>query len=165
MAPTSVLPSGGTLLLEREAQVAALQALADATRGGGGRFVVIEGGAGIGKTRLLAEGRAISARPAARSAQWCIDRVLEWGSMGTSPRSRVSTSTKSRTEWSRCRRCGDTDETRATRTCSSEAPLRRSRSSSGGVAPGAHADACRFELPSDHRGHAGGHANDWIPVG
>jgi DNA-binding CsgD family transcriptional regulator len=62
MAPASVLPSGGTttLLLEREAQVAALQGLADAARSGGGRFVVIEGGAGIGKTRLLAEGRSIA---------------------------------------------------------------------------------------------------------
>jgi DNA-binding CsgD family transcriptional regulator len=48
------------LLLEREAQVAALQALADGARSGGGRFVVIEGGAGIGKTRLLGEGRAIA---------------------------------------------------------------------------------------------------------
>jgi DNA-binding CsgD family transcriptional regulator len=60
MAPASVLPSGGTLLLEREAQVAALEALAGAARGGGGRFVVIEGSAGIGKTRLLAEARAIA---------------------------------------------------------------------------------------------------------
>ena len=62
IALASVLPSGGTttLLLEREAQVAALQALADAARNGGGRFVVIEGSVGIGKTRLLAEGRAIA---------------------------------------------------------------------------------------------------------
>ena len=62
MAATSVVPSGGTasLLLEREAQVAVLQALTDAARSGGGRFVVIEGSAGIGKTRLLAEARAIA---------------------------------------------------------------------------------------------------------
>jgi hypothetical protein len=62
MALAGVVPSGGTavLLLEREAQVAALQALADGARSGGGRFVVIEGGAGIGKTRLLAEGRVIA---------------------------------------------------------------------------------------------------------
>jgi predicted ATPase len=61
MASASVLPPGGTsLLLEREAQVAALQAWADAARSGGGRFVVIEGTAGIGKTRLLAEARAIA---------------------------------------------------------------------------------------------------------
>ena len=60
--PASVLASGGTgfLLLEREAQVAALRALIGGARSGGGRFVVIEGGAGIGKTRLLAEGRAIA---------------------------------------------------------------------------------------------------------
>ncbi len=62
MAPASVLPTGGTTisLLEREAQVAALQALADAARSGGGRLAVIEGSAGMGKTRLLAEGRAIA---------------------------------------------------------------------------------------------------------
>jgi DNA-binding CsgD family transcriptional regulator/tetratricopeptide (TPR) repeat protein len=57
-----VLPPGGTTnsLLEREAQVAALQALTDAARSRGGRFVVIEGSAGIGKTRLLVEARAIA---------------------------------------------------------------------------------------------------------
>jgi DNA-binding CsgD family transcriptional regulator len=62
MPSASVRPWGGStvLLLEREAQVAALEALADAARHGGGRFVVIEGSAGIGKTRLLAEGRAIA---------------------------------------------------------------------------------------------------------
>ncbi len=60
MAPASVLPSGRTLLLEREAQVAALEALADAAHSGGGRFAVIEGSPGIGKTRLLAEARAIA---------------------------------------------------------------------------------------------------------
>ncbi len=60
MAPASVVPSGGTLLLEREVHVAALEALADAARGDDGRFVVIEGTVGIGKTRLLAEARAIA---------------------------------------------------------------------------------------------------------
>ena len=59
MASGRVLPSGGStiLLLEREAQVAALEGLAEAARRGGGRFAVIEGSAGIGKTRLLAEAR------------------------------------------------------------------------------------------------------------
>jgi AAA ATPase domain len=68
MASASVVPPGGTasLLLEREAQVAALQALVDTAKSGGGRFVVIEGTAGIGKTRLLAEGRA-RGRPGAGS--------------------------------------------------------------------------------------------------
>jgi tetratricopeptide (TPR) repeat protein len=61
MASARVVPSGATsLLLEREVQVAALRALADAARRGGGRFVVVEGTAGIGKTRLLAEARAIA---------------------------------------------------------------------------------------------------------
>jgi DNA-binding CsgD family transcriptional regulator len=45
------------LLLERESQVAALQVLVDAP---GGHFAVIEGSAGIGKSRLLAEARAIA---------------------------------------------------------------------------------------------------------
>jgi DNA-binding CsgD family transcriptional regulator len=48
------------VLLEREAQVAALQALTGAAQSGGGRFAVIEGSAGIGKTRLLAEAQAIA---------------------------------------------------------------------------------------------------------
>ena len=62
MPQASVLLSSGStvLLLEREAQVAALQALADAARRGDGGFAVIEGSAGIGKTRLLAEARAIA---------------------------------------------------------------------------------------------------------
>jgi DNA-binding CsgD family transcriptional regulator len=61
MALAGVLPSDRTtLLLEREAEVAGLHALADAAREGGGRFVVVEGSAGIGKTRLLAEARAIA---------------------------------------------------------------------------------------------------------
>jgi DNA-binding CsgD family transcriptional regulator len=49
-----------TLLLEREAEVAALEALLNATRGGDGRLVVIEGSAGIGKTRLLSEARQLA---------------------------------------------------------------------------------------------------------
>src|SRR5262245_2715476 len=62
MRLAGVLPSDGTtvLLLEREAQVAGLRAVAEAAHSGGGRFVVIEGSVGIGKTRLLAEGRAIA---------------------------------------------------------------------------------------------------------
>jgi DNA-binding CsgD family transcriptional regulator len=62
MPVATVLSSAGTtsLLLEREDQVAALQTLADAAREGGGRFVVVDGTAGIGKTRLLGEARAIA---------------------------------------------------------------------------------------------------------
>src|SRR5690349_8499188 len=48
-----------TQLLERDADLAALRALVDAARDGNGRLAVIEGSAGIGKTRLLAETRAI----------------------------------------------------------------------------------------------------------
>src|SRR4029450_1406749 len=61
MAPARLLPSGeAALLLEREAQVAALEALADAARSGGGRFAVIEGTAATRKPRLPAEARAIA---------------------------------------------------------------------------------------------------------
>src|SRR5438046_7785281 len=47
-------------LLEREAELAALEALLAAARLGDGRLVVVEGSAGIGKTRLLAEARALA---------------------------------------------------------------------------------------------------------
>ena len=62
MAFASVLPSGGTtsVLLEREDHVASPPGTADTARAGGGRLVVIEGTAGIGKTRLLGEVRAIA---------------------------------------------------------------------------------------------------------
>jgi len=49
-------------LLERETDLAALRALVDAARGGNGGFAVIEGSAGIGKTRLLAETRATTVK-------------------------------------------------------------------------------------------------------
>src|SRR4029450_3734031 len=69
MAPARLLPSGeAALLLEREAQVAALEALADAARSGGGRFAVIEGTAGIGQTRLLPRARGGGLRAALASA-------------------------------------------------------------------------------------------------
>src|SRR5262245_218175 len=62
MALARIVPSGRTssLLLEREVPVAALQAMTDAARDGSGRFVLIEGSAGIGKTRLLSEARGIA---------------------------------------------------------------------------------------------------------
>ena len=47
-------------LLEREAEVAALHAMVDATSGGDGRLVAVEGNAGIGKTRLLGEARDLA---------------------------------------------------------------------------------------------------------
>jgi predicted ATPase len=47
------------LLLEREAEVAALTSLLDAARAGEGRLAVVEGTAGIGKTRLLAAAREL----------------------------------------------------------------------------------------------------------
>ena len=51
----------GPRLLEREAEIAALRAYVDAATSGAGRLVAIEGRAGIGKSRLLAEARAIAA--------------------------------------------------------------------------------------------------------
>ena len=47
-------------LLEREAELAALHAAVAAAQAGEGRLVVIEGSAGIGKSSLLAESRAIA---------------------------------------------------------------------------------------------------------
>src|SRR6266496_947116 len=48
------------LLLEREAELAVLEAMLGAAQAGDGRLVVVEGSAGIGKTRLLAEARALA---------------------------------------------------------------------------------------------------------
>jgi DNA-binding CsgD family transcriptional regulator len=48
-------------LLERETELGTLQSAIDAAASGGGRFVGIEGPAGIGKTSLLAETRARAA--------------------------------------------------------------------------------------------------------
>src|SRR6266496_1198399 len=48
------------LLLEREAELAVLEAMLGAAQSGDGRLVVVEGSAGIGKTRLLAEARALA---------------------------------------------------------------------------------------------------------
>jgi DNA-binding CsgD family transcriptional regulator len=47
-------------LLEREAELAVVSALVEAARSGDGRLVVIEGAAGIGKTRLVAEARSLA---------------------------------------------------------------------------------------------------------
>lgn len=49
--------SAASDLLEREGELAQLGALLEAARGGAGRFALVEGGAGIGKTRLLAAAR------------------------------------------------------------------------------------------------------------
>src|SRR4051794_2583739 len=50
-----------TPLLEREAEVAALKAAVEAAAAGAGRVVAIEGRAGMGKTRLVAEVRSRAA--------------------------------------------------------------------------------------------------------
>jgi len=54
-------PTAGPPLLEREAELATLQALVQDLRLGSGRVVAIEAGAGMGKTRLLAEARRLAA--------------------------------------------------------------------------------------------------------
>jgi DNA-binding NarL/FixJ family response regulator len=56
-APTPELP-----LLERDGELAVLAAHAESARNGEGNLVVLEGTAGIGKTRLLAEARRRTAR-------------------------------------------------------------------------------------------------------
>ncbi|MBV9417290.1 MAG: AAA family ATPase, partial [Solirubrobacterales bacterium] len=48
-------------LLQREAELGALSALIEAARSGDGQLVVVEGPAGIGKTRLLSEARSLAA--------------------------------------------------------------------------------------------------------
>src|SRR5206468_7355587 len=47
-------------LLERDADLASLRAHIDLTAEGSGSFIVIEGSAGVGKTSLLAETRAMA---------------------------------------------------------------------------------------------------------
>jgi DNA-binding CsgD family transcriptional regulator len=70
-AELTVIPEPGTRtrrerglssrpLLDREAELSALTAVVEVARGGDGRLVVVEGPAGIGKTRLLAEGRLLA---------------------------------------------------------------------------------------------------------
>src|SRR3954447_19244628 len=48
------------LMLEREAELAALAAMLAASRAGEGRLVLVEGSVGIGKTRLLSEARVLA---------------------------------------------------------------------------------------------------------
>ena len=57
MAANQLPQTAPLLMREREAELAALQAMLHAAHGGDGRLVVVEGSAGIGKTRLLAEAR------------------------------------------------------------------------------------------------------------
>jgi class 3 adenylate cyclase/DNA-binding CsgD family transcriptional regulator len=58
-AAAAPAPEGPTLL-EREGELAALHAYVDSAASGSGRLIAIEGRAGIGKTRLLREARAIA---------------------------------------------------------------------------------------------------------
>jgi DNA-binding CsgD family transcriptional regulator len=54
------LGSAAQPLLERHRELAALRAALESARSGDGRLVVIEGAAGIGKTRLLSEARRLA---------------------------------------------------------------------------------------------------------
>jgi class 3 adenylate cyclase/DNA-binding CsgD family transcriptional regulator len=56
-APTR---ADGPTLLEREGELAALHAYVDSAAAGAGRLIAIEGRAGMGKTRLVLEARAIA---------------------------------------------------------------------------------------------------------
>ncbi len=57
---TGAVGPGEAALLEREAELAALRAMVEVARGGNGRFVAIEGNAGMGKSRLVAETRSLA---------------------------------------------------------------------------------------------------------
>src|SRR5580765_8058572 len=58
MTEVVLQPASAIALLERDEELAVLTALSDSARGGEGTLAVIEGTAGIGKTRLLGELRA-----------------------------------------------------------------------------------------------------------
>ena len=105
----SGVAAGGLVLLEREAELAALRAMIEVARGGNGRFVAIEGNAGIGKTRLVGETRSLAVT----------------ASESTSSRSASSASSSSP-----CSRC---PHARSARSSSPEPPrsLRRSSMSGG----------------------------------
>ena len=51
-----------SLLVARDAELAALRRLVDAAAAGSGGVVVVSGEAGIGKSRLLSEVRGLAAR-------------------------------------------------------------------------------------------------------
>jgi class 3 adenylate cyclase/DNA-binding CsgD family transcriptional regulator len=55
------VPVSRAPLLEREAELAAMHAVIDAAHAGVGRVIAIEGRAGMGKTRLVGEARALAA--------------------------------------------------------------------------------------------------------
>ena len=74
--------SEDTPLLEREAELAAIQGLLSAANGGAGRLVAIEGRPGIGKTRLVAEARGLASGAefdvlSARGGE--LEREFAWG--------------------------------------------------------------------------------------
>ena len=100
--------------LERDGELAAVLALAERARDGDGSLVVIEGSAGIGKTRLLAEARRCSATTCACS------RRAAASSRASSP-SASSASSSRRCSRRRRRACGPS--------CSPVRPRSRSRSS------------------------------------
>jgi DNA-binding CsgD family transcriptional regulator len=62
-------PAGGDGLLERERELGALEGLVDGAAAGDARIALIEGPAGIGKTRLLAETRRFGAATGMRVLQ------------------------------------------------------------------------------------------------
>jgi class 3 adenylate cyclase len=60
--PAPAQQVAGSRLFEREAELAAIHAYVESAASGAGRLIAIEGRAGMGKTRLLAEARAIAAQ-------------------------------------------------------------------------------------------------------
>ena len=81
-APAPGLPAQPGVLRGRAAELARLDALITAARAGAGEIVVVEGAAGIGKSRLLAEARQRAAQGSllvAASAADELDQVTPWG--------------------------------------------------------------------------------------
>src|SRR5437764_2182563 len=58
--PARARPAGRSALLERDSELERLGAALDGARAGSGRLVIVEGHAGLGKSKLLAAARGFA---------------------------------------------------------------------------------------------------------